>query len=74
MMAELGSGTGHAYALAQHCPSGRGKEPDGPKYLVGGEYFIDLLKDEEDGMWKIKTWILEVIWRQGDRSVMQRPE
>ncbi|KXL51491.1 MAG: hypothetical protein FE78DRAFT_135696, partial [Acidomyces sp. 'richmondensis'] len=63
-----------AYALAQHCPSGRGKEPDGPKYLVGGEYFIDLLKDEEDGMWKIKTWILEVIWRQGDRSVMQRPE
>ena len=62
------------YALAQHCPPGRGKEPDGPKLLVGGEYDIDLVRDEKDGLWKIKKWILDVIWRQGDASVMQRPE
>jgi hypothetical protein len=61
------------YALAQHCPPGRGKEPDGPKLLVGGEYLIDLVKDEKDGLWKIKKWVLDVIWRQGDRSVMEPP-
>jgi hypothetical protein len=32
-----------AYALAQHCPPGKGREPDAPKYLVGGEYSIDLV-------------------------------
>jgi hypothetical protein len=62
-----------AYAMAQHCPPGRGKEPDGPKYLVGGEYRVDLVKDEGDGLWKIKKFVLDVIWRQGDASVMQRP-
>ena len=62
-----------AYALAQHCPPGKGKETDGSKYLVGGEYWIDLKRDEGDGSWKITKWVLKVIWRQGDASVMQRP-
>jgi hypothetical protein len=62
-----------AYALAQHCPPRRGKEPDGPKYLTGGEYTVDLLKDDGDGLWKIKKWILDIVWLQGDRSVMKRP-
>lgn len=61
-----------AYALAQHCPPGKGKEPDAPKYLVGGEYWIDLMRDEGDGLWKIKKWVLNVVWRQGDASLMQR--
>ena len=61
-----------AYALAQHCPPGKGKEPDASKYLAGGEYCIDLIKDEADGLWKIKKWVLNVIWSQGDASVMQR--
>jgi hypothetical protein len=62
------------YALAQHCPPGRGKEPDGPKYLVAGEYGVELVRGEKDGLWKIKKWVLDVIWRQGDASVMQMPE
>lgn len=62
-----------AYALGQHCPPGKGKEPDAPKYLVGGENWVDLIRDEGDGLWKIKKWVLNVIWRQGDASVMQRP-
>jgi hypothetical protein len=61
------------YALAQHAPPGQGPDPDGPKLMAGGEYFMDLVKDEEDGLWKIEKWELKVIWRQGDRSVMQRP-
>lgn len=62
-----------AYALAQHCAPGKGREPDAPKYLVGGEYWIGLERDEVDGLWKIKKWVLDVIWRQGDASLMQRP-
>ena len=62
------------YALAQHCPRGRGAEPNGPKYMTGGEYWLDLIKDREDGLWKIRKWVLDIIWRQGDSSVMQRPE
>lgn len=60
------------YALAQHCPPGRGKEPDGPKFLVGGEYTMEMVKDQKDGLWKIRKWLLDVIWRQGDAAVMGR--
>jgi hypothetical protein len=60
------------YAQAQHCPEGRGREPDGPKWLVGGEYEIEFLRDGKDGLWKIKRWVLDVVWREGDRSVMGR--
>lgn len=63
-----------AYALGQHCPPGKGKEPDAPKFLVCGEFWIDAVKDKGDGLWKIKKWILDIIWRQGDASVMERPD
>jgi hypothetical protein len=53
---------------------GWGKAPDGPKLLTRGEYDIELERDEAGDMWKIKKWILGSIWRQGDDSVMQRPE
>jgi len=62
-----------AYALAQHCPSGKGGEPGGPKYLTASSYFLDLVKDKSDGLWKIKKWAMKIIWTQGDSSVMQRP-
>jgi hypothetical protein len=61
-----------AYALAQHCPPGKGNEADGLKYLAASEYFIDLVKGC-DGQWKIKKWAMKIIWTQGDASVMQRP-
>ncbi|KAL6787318.1 hypothetical protein J3E68DRAFT_165112 [Trichoderma sp. SZMC 28012] len=60
-----------AYALAQHCPAGKGKDPESPKFLVCGEYSIDLKYDGLDGLWKIKRWMLDVIWTQGDKSVTQ---
>jgi len=70
-----GAGTASltAYALAQHCPPGRGLEPDGPKFLAASSYAADLVKDESDGLWKMKRWASKGIWRQGDSSVMQRP-
>lgn len=55
--------------LGQHCPPGRGKELNGPKYLVGGENTLDLVRGG-DGVWRIKKWTLDVMWRQGDDSVI----
>jgi SnoaL-like domain len=63
-----------AYASGQHCPPGKGKESDTPKFLVGGEFFVYLVKDKSDGLWKMTKWVLDVIWTQGDASVMQRSQ
>lgn len=62
-----------AYVSAQHCPPGKGRSPDGPKYLTGGEYWVDLVRDKESGLWKIKKWVVKTVWCRGSVSVMQRP-
>jgi hypothetical protein len=61
------------YAVAQHCPPGKGNEPDGPKLIAGSRYNVDLVKDKSDGAWKIKKFAMKLIWRAGDLSVMERP-
>jgi hypothetical protein len=66
------SATLTATSMAQHCPPGTGREPAGSKYTVGGQYSVDLLKDGA-GAWKIKKLVLNVIWTQGDASVMGGP-
>lgn len=43
------------------------------RFLAASEYWVDLVKEEKDGLWKIKNWIIKFIWTQGDASVMQRP-
>jgi len=58
-----------AYALCQHAPTGRGKQPDGPKFTTGVDYAVDVVKGE-DGLWRITNAVLEVVWTQGDHSVM----
>lgn len=59
---------------AQHCRPGEGRDPNGAKYVVAGEYFVDLIKDEKDGLWKVTKWVADILWRQGDATVMQRSE
>lgn len=61
-----------AYALCQHAPTGRGKQPDGPKYTTGVDYNVDVVKGK-DGLWQMSKGVLEVIWTQGDHSVMTGP-
>ncbi|KAH8800486.1 hypothetical protein F5884DRAFT_810559 [Xylogone sp. PMI_703] len=63
-----------AFVLAQHRLPGTGKDPDAPKLLAGGEYVLDLVEDEADGLWKIKKWVVNVIWRKGDLFVLPQPE
>lgn len=60
-------------AIAYHWRAVEAFEPDSKPYTTGGLYFIDLVKDRSDGLWKIKKWTLKLNWAQGDRSVV-RPE
>ena len=59
-----------AKAIAQHCPPDKGGEPDSLYLMTGAMYFIDLVKNEGDGLWKAKKWVMKLIWRQGDRVAM----
>ncbi|KAJ5180802.1 hypothetical protein N7492_004012 [Penicillium capsulatum] len=59
-----------ASGMAQHCPPGRGLEPRGPKYMAGGKYSGEL-ELGDDGLWKIRKFVVEVVWGDGDESVMQ---
>jgi hypothetical protein len=60
-----------ANALNQHYAPGEGLEANAKHLLVGSRYDIQVIK-ESGGQWKIKSWNLNVIWREGDRSVMKR--
>lgn len=62
-----------AYALCQHAPPGRGKQPDGPKFMTGVDYSVDVVRDKDDGLWKINKAVLDVLWTQGDHSIMTGP-
>jgi hypothetical protein len=62
-----------AYALCQHALPGRGKQPDGPKFTTGVDYTVDVVRSKEDGLWKISKAVLDVLWTQGDYSVMGGP-
>jgi len=61
-----------AYAVAQHYRPGEGRNPASKGLLTGGLYFIDLVKDGSDGLWKMQKWTLKLIWLDGDRSVVTR--
>lgn len=58
------------YTLSQHCPLGRGKEPGAPKFLAGAEFTFELVLDEKDGVWRIRKWVAELMWSEGDVSVI----
>ena len=57
-----------ATAMNQHAPPGRGAEADGPKFLAGARYWIVFVKVK--GEWRIKKWTMNVVWSQGDPSVL----
>ena len=58
------------YAIAQHYRGGEGKDPTKQGLLGGTMYFVDLVKDSDDGMWKIKKWAMKICWVEGDLSVV----
>ena len=60
-----------AYAIAQHYKAGEGMTGDAKRLLAGASYFIDLVKDSSDGLWKIKKWAMKLIWIEGDMSIVR---
>ena len=59
-----------ASALAQHHRRGEGMDPTKKGLLGGTTYLIDLVKDGDDGLWKMKKWVLKINWCDGDLSVV----
>ncbi|KAK3068040.1 hypothetical protein LTR53_014696 [Teratosphaeriaceae sp. CCFEE 6253] len=58
--------------LAQHYRLGTGGQGDAARYLVGGVYLVDLVRDEEGegGLWRARRWVIKSTWSEGDRGVM----
>jgi hypothetical protein len=55
-------------AQAQHVRPGKGFEPGPNKFMSGGFYACDVVKD--GNLWKLKTWKANIVWVEGDMSVM----
>jgi len=55
-------------AMAQHVRPGKGFEPGPNKFTSGGLYACYLVMVGD--LWKIKSWKANIVWVDGDRSVM----
>jgi hypothetical protein len=68
-----GADTGHmtAHTLAYHYREEEAFSLESKPFVTGGIYFIDLAKDDSDGLWKIKAIKLKLIWTEGDRSIIR---
>lgn len=58
------------HATAYHIRSDEAYKPEDTSYTAGCLYFIDLVKDEADNLWKIKKWVIQVQWTTGDIAVV----
>jgi len=59
-----------AHAIAYHVAPEDALKPEDTSYTASCLYFIDLVKDSSDGLWKIKKWEIKVQWTTGDRAVL----
>ncbi|KAJ4292382.1 hypothetical protein N0V90_009044 [Kalmusia sp. IMI 367209] len=59
-----------AHALAYHVRPDDALKPEDGSYTASCLYFIDVVKDGNDGLWKIKKWEIKVLWTTGDRAVL----
>ncbi|KAL2827796.1 hypothetical protein BDW59DRAFT_143835 [Aspergillus cavernicola] len=59
-----------ASALSQHYGGGKGVEPAQPSLMAGSLYFVELVKEEGSGLWKIEAFKMRVSWAEGDWAVM----
>ncbi|KAF2132358.1 hypothetical protein P153DRAFT_354971 [Dothidotthia symphoricarpi CBS 119687] len=59
-----------ANALAYHVRPDDALKPEDTSYTSSCMYFIDLVKDGNDGLWKIKKWEIKIQWTTGDIAVL----
>ncbi|PWY81749.1 hypothetical protein BO94DRAFT_148728 [Aspergillus sclerotioniger CBS 115572] len=60
-----------ASALAQHYRAGEGNKPGATRLMSGALYFLDVEKHEGDGLWKVRKWVMKLVWTEGDWGVMK---
>lgn len=58
-----------ASAFSQHFRPKEGNTPGATYFMAGSLYWLDVVRDIE-GLWKIKTWKMKVIWTTGDAGVV----
>ena len=59
-----------AHAIAYHVRPEDAFRPEDTSYTAGNLYFIDLVKDNTDGLWKIKKWEIRTQWTSGNKAVL----
>ena len=59
-----------SHALAQHYRKNEGRDKKAPRYLTGNMYYVDVAKDNSEGLWKIAKLDIKVIWCEGDASIV----
>ncbi|KAH8705801.1 hypothetical protein BGW36DRAFT_368191 [Talaromyces proteolyticus] len=64
--------TATSHFIAQHFREGEGLDPTTKHLLTGGVYFVDFVKDDADGLWKVKKWDVRVSWLEGDAAIVGR--
>jgi hypothetical protein len=57
-------------SVAYHMKPEDARKPEDRSYTAAGLYFLDLVKDGGDGLWKIKKWEIKTLWTTGDRSIL----
>lgn len=60
-----------ATAMAQHYRKGEGMMSDAEHLFVGSLYWVDLVLDGADGVWKIKSWVMKSTSMEGTYAVLK---
>ena len=60
-----------ATVLAQHYRPGEGIKEGATFFLAGCFYDLDVVLDSTDGLWKAEKFVIELVWSQGDSSIVQ---
>ena len=59
-----------ASALAQHFRTGEGNSGHAERLMSGSLYTVDVEHDSKDGLWKFRKWAMNLIWHEGEMSVV----
>jgi hypothetical protein len=59
-----------AHAIAYHVRPEEALKLEDTSYTAACLYFMDLVRDGNDGLWKIKKWEIKILWTTGDKAVL----
>lgn len=59
-----------AHAVAYHVKPEDALKKEDASYTAASLYFIDLVRDDVDGLWKIKRWEIRTNWTTGDVAIL----